>query len=437
MSSNETTVFSPEPLLVEEALQALQHTIGQALDDVSVLVLRESLSKVRAKSVLSAEKLLSDATVTQHFLRKTLATPSPELRCALAAELDKTYSTLSLSLAAVLNASAFRLKQPHSKAWLNITSWQHAHRASFSRHRAEAVEQRQALERMLSSAMGMMREVLTVPPLDRLLALNERFPNFGPVTTYIAEQLAFQAELQRRKPETFEINPVLLVGAPGIGKTEYLRQLPPALGLDVAMWDMGSCSAGFQFSGLAPGWGNATPGQVLERLSCNKYASFVGVLDELDKVGDTEGKSPPMNPLLQLLEPGSSRSFHDEFYGFSVNASSIFWLATANNLQAINTPLLNRFKVFEIEKPDIEQTRQIARTMYSDCVQDTASFPEQIPMPWLNRIQTCSSVRDLRQRMVSAMGKALLRSQIEKTDLQLLEVDIDSPTSPKNKLGFY
>jgi len=169
--------------------------------------------------------------------------------------------------------------------------------------------------------------------------------------------------------------PILLVGAPGVGKSHVAMGLAEILGVPVhtVSYAAGG-NAGNSLSGADKAWGNATTGAVFDLLAMGEYANPVICLDELDKCGTSissnDVKRHPANELLTLLEPLTAKDHRDRCADIRVDARHIVWVATANSLSNITAPLLSRFKLILVGKPDARAAVTIALSVAASVCKD-------------------------------------------------------------------
>src|SRR6218665_3556194 len=195
-----------------------------------------------------------------------------------------------------------------------------------------------------------------LPAMDHLY---EDLPNFSTVLDDVKRQLALCEDSR----DALEITPLLLLGAPGIGKTHFARALSELLGTGMGFISMSSMTAGWVLSGASSQWKGARAGKVFETLVEGQYANPVMVVDEIDKAGG-EHAYDPLGALYSLLEHDTAGSFIDEFAEVPIDASQVIWVATANDARSIPDPILNRMNVYDVLPPDREQARQIAAKLY-------------------------------------------------------------------------
>src|SRR5512134_3268328 len=264
---------------------------------------------------------------------------------------------------------------------------------------------------------GGQRFVIKPSALPDIDALIHELPNFEEPLEDIRKQLA----LCLSSDDPLELEPILLLGDPGIGKTHFARRLSKLLGTGYNFIGMSSLTAGWILSGASAQWKNAKPGKVFDALVNGDYANPVIVVDEIDKAG-ADGQYDPLGALYELLEAETATRFIDEFVELPIDASGAVWLATANDAARIPEPLLSRLNVYEIEPPDAEGAARIARTIYSE-IRGAHDWGRQFPeAPSEAALEKLASLppREMRRALHSAFGNAKLagRSEVSADDVQ-------------------
>lgn len=195
------------------------------------------------------------------------------------------------------------------------------------------------------------------PILDDLAA---RFPNFREALTTLQTEMALALALPKTE---FRVSPILLYGAPGIGKTLFAATLAEELGLGFEKFSAGGMQGAFDLVGTSTHWNNSHPGRIFRVLSENISAAPVLLIDEIDKF-PKDDRYPVLPAFLDLLEGHSARKFRDEAAGLVFDASHILVVATANDLSRIAEPLLSRLLTVEVAAPTPAQRRQIAQAVF-------------------------------------------------------------------------
>ncbi|MCF2132758.1 MULTISPECIES: AAA family ATPase [Burkholderiaceae] len=241
-----------------------------------------------------------------------------------------------------------------------------------------------------------------LPSIDALLAES---PNFSEPLEDVRKQIALVAETDDR----LELMPMLLLGEPGIGKTHFARQLARLIGTGYHYVAMSSLTAGWILSGASSQWKNAKPGKIFDALVNGAYANPLVLIDEIDKAGG-DAQYDPLGALYALLEHDTAQSFIDEFAEVPIDASSVLWIATANDMHCIPEPILNRMNVYEIPTPDRDGARRIAQSIYSEIRESHAwgaRFPQALEEAPLDVLSTLSP-RVMRRAIIHGFGNARL-----------------------------
>jgi len=264
-----------------------------------------------------------------------------------------------------------------------------------------------------------------MPPMDELF---DELPNFGRVLEDIRKQLALCMDSE----DAVELPPMLLLGAPGIGKTHFARRIAQLLGTGFGFVPMSSLTAGWILGGASSQWKNAKPGKVFETFLNGDYANPVMVVDELDKAS-AEGQYDPLGALYGLLEIDTAMRFVDEFAEVPIDASGAVWFATANDATRIPDPILNRMHVYEIEAPDADGAARIALAIYREIrgAHDWGKRFPQAPAAAVTDKLAALSPREMRRAVLAAFGNAKIAGRAE-----LRPEDVQDVRGPKRRIGF-
>lgn len=241
---------------------------------------------------------------------------------------------------------------------------------------------------------------------SRLLALAEKMPNFQAVVEVLLSELALALSAP---PDEFRVTPILLSGAPGIGKTRFAREVAAALDVHFESIALATTSAGFALSGMSRAWGNSRPGLIAELMSQGEDATPVVLLDEVDKVTDNY-QSPVTPVLLELLEEESGKRFRDEALEIRMDTGGVIFMATANDLASIPPALMSRLRVVPVRPPTKEECLGIARGVSGQYEKYGLTFSDDTLAVLVGQ---ATDLRDLQRMMRDAAGRALYEGRRE------------------------
>ena len=152
---------------------------------------------------------------------------------------------------------------------------------------------------------------------------------------------------------TVFIPPVIIVGAPGCGKSRLARRIAEVLGVGVWRTD-GSSSSGASFGGLERRWFSAEPAHPFLGISRLKIANPLVLIDEIEKAPSRQDYGRLWDAALGLLEPETASRYPDPCLQVDLDLRHVSYVATANSLLPLPSPLLDRFKVVEMPEPTSE-----------------------------------------------------------------------------------
>jgi ATP-dependent Lon protease len=275
-----------------------------------------------------------------------------------------------------------------------------------NRNEKDKASQAKSMLAQIEAAGGDKRCLGLLPTAwsSSLEACRARFPNFAVLVDFLGDHCALSA---RGDGRVFW-PPILLTGAPGVGKTAVARWLADHLGLPFRVFDMATAQSGSALAGSDVFWSNSQPGHLFDLLTGERWANPVIVLDELDKVS-SDLRFNPIAPLYTLLERESARVFKDlSVPEFAIDASHVNWICTANDESQIPAPVLSRMTVLHIDPPTSGQMRGIAQTVYEGLLKEASwgwSFDERLDDAVLDALVGYSP-RALKRTLLQALGAA-------------------------------
>ena len=206
---------------------------------------------------------------------------------------------------------------------------------------------------------------------------------------------------------------ICLVGPPGVGKTSIASSIAKSMNKDFVRMSLGGIKDESEIRGHRKTYVGAMPGRIVESIKKSGSMNPVFLLDELDKMS-SDYKGDPSAAMLEVLDVNQNNTFRDHYLELDIDLSKITFIATANTLDTIPRPLLDRMEIIEVsgytyeEKFNIAKKYLIPKILKEHGVEkETIKISDKAITEVVNYYTRESGVRSLDRVLAKLMRKAM------------------------------
>lgn len=222
---------------------------------------------------------------------------------------------------------------------------------------------------------------------------------------------------------------ICLCGAPGIGKTSVVSSIAEALGRKYVRVALGGVRDEADIRGHRKTYIGAMPGRIIDAVTRAKVANPLILLDEIDKI-TRDAHGDPASALLEVLDPDQNKNFRDHFIELPFDLSECLFIATANTLDTIPRPLLDRMEIIEMKTYSKEEKLSIAKNHLipkqfkrHNLKKSRVRMDDAVICEIIDRYTAEAGVRNL-ERQIATVCRKVVRQMLENPEKNIYRISV-------------
>ncbi len=384
------------PVKAEEKQELLETTSIKARMEKLLVVLKKEIEVIKVENIISNKvKAKVNGSQKEYYLREQLKAIQEELG-------DEDENTKEIASYENQLVKLKLSKEVKTKVKYEIGRLKNVGVSS---------QEGSVIKTYLDTIFDMPWNKITKDNLDLKNAravLDQEHYGLEEVKERIIEHLAV-----RKMSKTLKSPIICLVGPPGVGKTSIAKSVANALGRKFVRMSLGGVKDEAEIRGHRRTYVGAIPGRIVTSLIEAGSKNSVCLLDEIDKVSK-DYKGNVEDALLEVLDSEQNKTFRDHYLDVEFDLSNVLFITTANTLDTVSRPLLDRMEIIEVSGYTTEEKFEIGKKYLVPKVMEEYSVKEDQIVVCESAIRTIiekytreSGVRELERKISSVMRKAI------------------------------
>mgnify|MGYP000532135140 FL=1 len=233
----------------------------------------------------------------------------------------------------------------------------------------------------------------------------------------------------KKKTNTANSPILCLVGPPGVGKTSLASSIARALGKVFVKVSLGGINDEAEILGHRRTYVGASPGKIIQQMKKAKTSNPVFLIDEVDKI-TKDYKGDPASALLEILDKSQNNKFCDNYIEEEFDLSKVLFILTANNIEKVPAPLLDRLEIIELSSYTIYEKVSIAKyylipNLLEDYKVKGIKFTDEAIEKIITSYTKEAGARDLYRQIDSVIRKVIIsRDRNSRVDVTPSDIEV-------------